>query len=66
MDKPKVHFILEHDLFNFLEVGKKASVVALDHPRLGCTRVFTSRIISINYEYKSFETLNSVYVASND
>lgn len=47
---------------SFSSVGEceTARVYALDHPRLGCCKVYTSHILKHN-EDGSFETMNTIY-----
>lgn len=42
------------------ETGEVAHVYALDHPRLGRTRVRTSKVVQ-KFDDGSFETLNTMY-----
>lgn len=48
----------------FIELGKRAAVYALDHPRLGEQYVFTSEVTEIfttGDGIQAFETLNTIY-----
>lgn len=36
--------------------------MAHNHPRLGSTKVRTSRLISVDFQEKKAETLNSIYL----
>lgn len=60
--KPIVRYSGEPEFFNWQ--GTKAivaSVLALDHPRLGCCMVRTSKVIRRNKD-GSFVTMNTKYV----
>ena len=57
--KPTVHFIRES--FMPTTYHNSASVIALDHPRLGYGRIISSSVVEMR-EDGSFETLNTFYV----
>lgn len=57
--KPVVHYINDA-VFGFVGDDEVAQVDALDHPRLGCQRVYTSVVIR-KEEDGTFETLNTIY-----
>ncbi len=55
MNKPIVHYTW----LGFCQVGWRAEVYAVDHPRLPHGKWFTS--IVLNIALPEFETLNSIY-----
>lgn len=57
--KPVVHYINDA-VFGFEGGYEVAEVFALDHPKLGCQRVYTSVVIK-KEEDGTFETLNTSY-----
>lgn len=58
--KPTVHYVRD----SLRPVNdKQVTVIALDHPRLGCERIVTSQMVTLINEDGSFETLNTFYVA---
>jgi len=57
--KPVVHYI-NYAVFGFEGEHEVAEVFALDHPRFGRQRVYTSVIIR-KEEDGTFETLNTIY-----
>ena len=63
-DKPVVHYI--KDDWAYIRLGYRASVYALDHPRLGEQAVDTSAVLSIDTDEAGdiigFETFNTKYV----
>ncbi len=64
--KPIVRFAGEPTFFNWQGTETiVASVLALDHPRLGCRMVRTSKVIRRNKD-GSFVTLNTKYVPAED
>jgi hypothetical protein len=63
--KPVVHFQGNVDFYQvpLIDTGETCEVAylfALDHPRLGCRPVRTSRVLKMNDD-GSFETLNTIY-----
>jgi hypothetical protein len=64
--RPIVRFAGEPKFFNWHGTAAiVASVLALDHPHLGCGMVRTSRVIRRNKD-GSFVTLNTKYVPKED
>ncbi len=64
--KPIVRFAGEPTFFKWQGTEAiVASVLALDHPRLGCRMVRTSKVIRRNKD-GSFVTLNTKYVPAED
>jgi hypothetical protein len=60
--KPVVRFLLPAQFFpSWTSEGEEqAEIYALDHPRLGRGRVFTTNVLK-KFEDGSFETLNTMY-----
>lgn len=56
--KPVVDFRPDH--YDYIKVGQRAQIYALNHPRLGEMYVDTSIVLRIN-EDGSFETQNTNY-----
>ncbi len=56
--KPVVQYITS---YGTIEIGEDASVFALDHPRLGKTKVFTTTVLAYDAATGDFETLNTLY-----
>lgn len=64
-NKPVVLYYNPPQFFTSICDFQKAEVHAVDHPRLGIGKVYTSRILKI-YEDDTFETLNTMYVRFPD
>lgn len=62
-EKPVVKYLREDA---DIVVGTRASVVAVDHPRLGFGVVSTSKVLTYDPETGVFETLNTVYIPQKD
>lgn len=60
--KQAVHY--DVDQSKYILVGDSASVVALDHPRLGVGVVYTTSVLKHNKFSGFFETRNTVYMAN--
>ena len=58
--KPTVEY--KFDNAGYIEVGARASVFAVNHPRLGSQYVQTSLVVRYDKRTGVFETLNTIYV----
>lgn len=59
-DKPVVQYL--PNAWNYVNVGQRASVYALNHPHLGADRISTSKVVSYDSNTGEFETQNTLYV----
>jgi hypothetical protein len=57
--KPIVQYIAKDG--DYIAIGHRAEIYAVDHPRLGEQYISTSRVINIDEATGVFETLNTVY-----